>query len=1324
MGSEPRIFTWFAAHALARTPLPEWLIPNAVVSAVGLQTAYAMDDCGVRTEPANGVRSGADGRLFIQSKSGLKLSDKATSDLAAAIDQAVAQWHAGIPGQALQEERDRLVIVTDAAAPASIRIALDTVVNHRLATAADEHAGRNEAEEEALRALRTHVERAWRARSGQAPSADELMRFHSVLRILVLDLDEGRPDRGVAEQLLGRALGASEHAAHVWESLTTIGQALNERQQWLHRRHLIQALRHRGYILSDSAVDRVDKGVIALLQAQVRAAELFSNHLVERPASAEDSYVRQSILSTTPTSSDAPRLQPFHEVLARPDPRHLLIVGEAGLGKSTLTRQEAARLAQRALDGPLDDDPWLRPLLLPLQVSALDLVETEGPLSTRVMRAVAKALGPYLEHELPQDLLAATPDVPWLLMIDGLDEIGDPRRLLRMVKTLAAFARQGGGPRMVITTRPLQPDHMKPLHDAGFATYALQYLDHRQLTGFARSWFGDEAAAGRFLAQAGRPEMRDLVRIPLMATLAAMLHEEHPGSALPTDRYTLYRSFLNLLRESRSGTCVQRGEDPRPTEPALQAVREQMDDLVHHLAQCQVTGSTGDLLPEAVAWTEREVGQRETGRMFRWPELVSKTLTDTGLFVRTGSGLRFVHLSFAEFLAAEANAVQLPMRFDAEEAVWRDALTRALRAQSRYEVWARPTGVDTGSPQDNVDRETLVHRTYLLPGSAAALAGHLQPRGRNGQLLAGYLLGEGSAASAESERAPLVAAFLDHLRDAVHREDGPLGAWFQAAGRIRSARVAEHLRALAEDRGRTPRIRAEAARALADSRPHQAVKALRSIADDEQTDPNCLDDIVRTLLDIDPTRIEWAADTLRRLYRHPWSSPESICRAAEVLASLGETYVDEAAAVLLSAATCTDAAPSDRLDAARLLSDLGPPAYHQPCVQALWDVVDSPHADVLDRTEALQELRVLDVVGADQVGETLIAFLSEGAMKVGQVHGAVAMIIATSPDRLGEVLTSLHALAENPDAPDAVRRAAATELRSLQPREAGPGSLRPATEPDPSSLVERMCRVLADPDEELDRLQYAAEELGESGPAASRQGVLVLRRRITEAGRGHELLDLARVMAELGPAYRPEAAAVLQEAIATASMPSALPARAARILIDLGPDHAEEAYAVLRSIADDPSVDEDTQDGALLGMGLFRPEYAHQVAGYLRTRIAASRSASPARHRVLAGALASLGPRWAEEAACVLRGLVHDDAVPGDERVECAASLAAIGHQYEVEATAWLRAFMKDRSQPADSRDLSSDRLSEITEKYHYEQDQVMRETSPELYAALTTGAA
>ncbi|MER5618652.1 NACHT domain-containing protein [Streptomyces sp. NPDC002215] len=1310
VGHEPRIFAWFSAHVLARQPLPEWLVPNMQVYAVGLQTAYDMDDGGVRITPSDGL--GEEGRVFLQSKGGLKLSNETDSDLGAAIDQAIAQWFAGIGGRPLDRERDRLVIVTDATASENVRRDLARVVNDRLATAPDEIVSRNEGEEKAAHVLRVHIERAWQARRGCVPSAGELADFYAALRLLVLDLDDGRPDRIVAEALLRPLLADPKQAANAWEVLTTVGKEHNEKQQWVRRNDLIQALRHRRHTLSASAQDRIDKAIEGLLAAQIAAADAFSYPGTLRPVSAVDVYVRQTVVAGPATSPETFAPQPFHQVLARSNSRPLLVFGEAGLGKSTLTRQEAARLAKEA---------ERTRFMLPLWVSALDLASAEGSLSKAILSCATKALGLHLEHEVPEDLLTATANEHWLLLVDGLDEISDPARQHALLQVLAAHARRADGMRMVITSRPLTDQRLKELRRAGFDTYALQHLDHGQLTEFARKWFdGDDATADRFLAQAVRPELRDLLRVPLVATLAAMLHEADPERALPAQRFTLYERYLGVLSTGRDNDLLPDTVSPR-CAPALRDLRERIWEVVEHLASTQVDDAPRDLLPYALTWVRTNIAGNVVLHDPLWEERVTNVLTGTGLFDRTGSGLRFIHMSFAEHLAARFCAGKLPDRLDLQDPVWQSALRRALRSQTRHIPEGDPNSslVSPSWHEDIVARDTLVHYTYLHPQSAAGLVRHLQTRGENGRLLAGHLLGEVS--TAEQGAGPLVAAFLGHLQIAVHRIDDRLSDWFHVAGRIRSPLITDYLLAMAMDHDRWAYERVRAARALAGSRPREAVIALRTLADSLTTDPNMLDEIARTLLDVDRAQSEAVIGALRRLLHHPAASPESICQAAETLASLGGVHVDEAAGVLYMAAVDLNAAPSDRLDAARLLGDLEAPDCEARCVRALWAIVDSPEGNLFERAEALGALRFLDHEGVDEVADKMLAFLMHEATKPRHVWGAVELINASAPMRNDDLRHALQSLIENLDTPEETRMSAEGELRKLMPRESTIPQMPRSKPPpeDPAALTDRMCRALGNLEEDFYGLQYAALELAELGPVEAEQGAVVLRERIAATDTLASLIETADVLSELGPTYVPEAAEIVRSLTTAADTRPKDRVRAARLLLRFGPAYAAEAYAIFRAIVHDFSADMATCDAAIKAMGEFRPEYAPKVAEYLRGMIASGEVDPPSRRRLCAEALGFLGPMWTEEAALTLRPLMDDEDIPCVERINCAASLANLRGCYEVEGIAWLRRFMTDSNQPADARYDASQALTDITEKYSYQQDLVMQETQPEFHALL-----
>ncbi|MEV7668972.1 NACHT domain-containing protein [Streptomyces albidoflavus] len=1324
VGVEPWLFAWLAAHALAREPLPkeDW-VPKARVSAVGLQTAEQMDDVGVLTD--------AGGRVFIQSKNGLELRAAANTDLGAAVDQAVAQYLAGTGDRGIEEARDRLVIVTDGSASRLVRSALASVVD-RLATLPTSLAAtgtwRNVDEEKALKVLLSHVERAWAAQTGRKPSEDDLRGLFRVLRVRVLRLDEGQHDRIVAESLLRRVLTEPERVSAAFEMLRNIGEERNKRQQWYRHCDLIWAI-EREFTLIEGSRDERRQSIERMLEAQVAAAELFPHSLIEEhPAIASEAYVRQVFTSLSTdheldTAHDAagPRkaglgtvaLQSFHDMLSRSGSRHFLVFGEPGLGKSTLTLQETARLARQALDRASGEaQPWL-----PLRVSAFDLAGPEESMTQTIWRAAMRALGSCLDRPLSSNLLTAAADERWLLLIDGLDEISDPAMRNKVVKTLARYAtRRDSRMRLLITTRPLPAAQMALLNRAGFDTYSLQSFDHERLTAFAKSWFGDEAAANRFLSHTHRAGSRELIRVPLLATVAAILHEQDPQRPLPTNRYALYQQYRTYLRSSR--TATPRAQSPRTS--AEDELQGRIDELLHHLAETHIAGNEPDLLVAACQWTETAIGSGAISSVASWPELIGAALANTGLLVRTGSGLRFVHASFAEHLTAEAHAELLPTAFDADDPDWQSALSRALLAQIRTDI--RHDTLPEFAPEapDNVARGALVHYTYLRPEAGVELVRHLQMGGPYGRLLASHLLAEGGLSVGKVVREPLVAVFLAQLRDAVHHRDDRLEDWFYASGHIRARPVADYLRALAQDRRYSTYERVRAARALAVCHPQWATDALRAVAVDEATDPNALWWVAGAFHEADPTQTEYVASTLRSVLDHPAVAPDSRRRTAEALAALGGTCRQEAAAVLIESATDVTATPSDRLDAARLLGTLGS-EFSARTKDALWAVYRHPDADEFVTAEALGELDVLDPTLAHTEAEAICAELAHTIDRPDVVRNAVILMTALGPHQTEATTAALRTLIANPHTSDQTRETAERELRQLLPREESPVPA-PINRPDPlpatapEAPTARLRRILTDLESaEEDRLD-AARELSELGPAETDRGAAMLRNTLAHVGGSKGLLTYAQVTGELGRAYAPEAARVLRKLIADPTASVWHRKYAALTFIGLGPEYAANAFEALQALVSDPSIDEDGRREAILTMGQIRPPYAQQAAEYLRRLIAASEVNSPADRRVGAEALGSLGPLWAEEAACVLRQIMWDGTTAGAERLDGANSLRNLGHQYEEEAIAFLRTFMLDRTESKNDRFRACIDLYDLAEEYGHETNQVLEEVAPRLF--------
>jgi hypothetical protein len=254
--------------------------------------------------------------------------------------------------------------------------------------------------------------------------------------------------------------------------------------------------------------------------------------------------------------------QPFDEILDQHD--HLVIEGAAGLGKTTLGYQLAGRFASALLDGGPDAARARIPLVLPARVLAESLTHGWGE---AVRDAVVTEYGAGTDGTLPPSLFTGPVDgIPWLVVVDALDEIPDQASRERLLTALAT--RMGGldGPeRFLVTTRPLPPGETALLTGPRVGFYELQPFDGAALARFASRWFdpddspGGALAAREFLDQVATAGLGDVLAVPLLAALAAQVYESQVDRPLPGSRYELYERYIDRLAGSRDSGPARAG---------------------------------------------------------------------------------------------------------------------------------------------------------------------------------------------------------------------------------------------------------------------------------------------------------------------------------------------------------------------------------------------------------------------------------------------------------------------------------------------------------------------------------------------------------------------------------------------------------------------------------------------------------------------------------------------------------------------------------------------------------------------------------------------
>lgn len=421
---------------------------------------------------------------------------------------------------------------------------------------------------------------------------------------------------------------------------------------------------------------------------------------------------------------------------------HLLITGDPGAGKSTLGHQLISRLAriwlrqESAINPPLDEP------VIPLRVSARSLADG-GSWSSVLAQATAEVLRLHLVTEPSQQLFAGrTHGARWLIVVDGLDEILDQPTRLSVIRALGQHARVGSAYRFVITTRPLPDDELAPLRGMHIGTCKIQLFEQEELRLFAERWFlsqdpitADQRAQD-FLNQVSDSRLTDLVRNPLLASIAAVAYTREPERPLPVNRIDLYQRFYEYLVTDVEASGrdtpeeIRRFQHGQPERYRLAAwMHSQRTHIIDEMAKERL--STDKSITETACSWVRENKPETLELSLGWDSDLDRLLNDTGMFVYESSGLRFLHHTFAEFLAARAYASEIPADFPDREAWFNRGLKEAERnfVLLTLASWGRSSGNDIG----------LLLRSLL-------------ERGRDGSLLAGRLLAEFGDTGTESTR--------------------------------------------------------------------------------------------------------------------------------------------------------------------------------------------------------------------------------------------------------------------------------------------------------------------------------------------------------------------------------------------------------------------------------------------------------------------------------------------------------------------------------------------------------------------------------------------
>ena len=902
--------------------------------------------------------------------------------------------------------------------------------------------------------------------------------------------------------------------------------------------------------------------VAALMQAQVRATDELPYRLfgVRRP-SLSSVYVRQSLGGgiASPGSALGEPTCTVDEALARH--RHLIVIGGPGQGKSTLTLQLVHRLAGDWLVSRSAAGDHRGPVgLVPLRVTGRELAAAiHHPWLQALCDAARNELGGHLDLEASFSsglLKQPVGGTPWLIAIDGLDEAVEPERRDKLVTVLSARLAEASLPhRLLVTSRPLHPAEMARLRrDAGaneVGVYELEPFNAAALQDFARRWLTDGPRppgvdpATRFLQETHINHLADVLSTPLLALMAIALFEEDPDGTLPHFKYDLYERYLGYVL----ARTVRHPDWRAVTAELAEFAGASGDELHHpvtvkallqHLGVIQI-GSDTPLIAAAYEWLMGNTGPA-VHRPPEWQGLVESLLMRSGLLVRRGSRWEFIHYSFAEHLAAAAEAAKMPGTFDPSDPVLRECINR------------------TPDPFTDIALTILIHWVRRVPSVAPALLTWLQQGHQHHQELAARLLVSGVAGQAQH---------LDSACQAIERrvvllEEGqgqPIGL-LAALARQHPAAV-DALNRISANSMVPTWARAAALAAAIQIRGLNAEKtatALRGLLDERRAGAGWSQVIAATaLLELGEEFRAEAIQTLRDVLADPYTHPNAKENAATALNGSGPDPRAEALAALRAIITDPLADCDDRRFAARGLSRLGFPAE---AASALNAILADPQAGAQDKAFTSFEFQQIPRQYRGKAIAASKAMMDDATADPNERRKAAWALVRISTDHRSETIAVLREAIADPSCDPQLRADAAESLASLAPEHL----------PD---AIQALKTILADRHAIPWTRLYAARAMVRLDFDEYEEVIGLLTELANSSSDADHRFVAARGLARFGPALYSDALNTFRALLADPATPLSVRCDAAGFLGELTPDGNDEAVQILRELAADPQARAD-----------------------------------------------------------------------------------------------------------------------------------------------------